>query len=71
MCDASADVRAIGPEVDSRGRLTPVGVAGIVAAQVRTKVWLELDGAFVIGDGSLHLLIGIARHGSLAEAVKG
>jgi molybdate transport system regulatory protein len=42
----------------------------IIAAQVKTKVWLELDGGFVIGDGGVRLLLGIVRHGSLAEAVR-
>jgi molybdate transport system regulatory protein len=42
----------------------------IIAAQVKTKVWLELDGEFMIGDGGLHLLRGIRQHGSLAQAVR-
>jgi len=42
----------------------------IIAAQVRTKVWLELGGEFMIGDGGLYLLGGIAQHGSLAQAVR-
>ncbi len=42
----------------------------IIAAQVKTKVWLELDGGFVIGDGGVRLLLGIERHGSLAKAVR-
>lgn len=42
----------------------------IIAAQVKTKVWLELRGEFMIGDGGLHLLGGIAEHGSLAQAVR-
>lgn len=42
----------------------------IIAAQVKTKVWLELGGAFFIGDGGIHLLGGIARHGSLARTVR-
>jgi molybdate transport system regulatory protein len=37
---------------------------------VRTKVWLEADGRFVIGDGGLALLEGVARLGSLAAAVR-
>ena len=32
---------------------------------VKTKVWLERDGHFVIGDGGLRLLLGILEHGSL------
>jgi molybdate transport system regulatory protein len=37
-------------------------------ATVRTKVWLELDGQFVIGEGGLELLGAVAAHGSLARA---
>ena len=37
---------------------------------MKTKLWLELSGDFVIGDGGLHLLEGIERRGSLAEAVR-
>lgn len=37
---------------------------------MKTKVWLEVGGRFVIGDGGLHLLDGIARHGSLLAAVR-
>jgi len=42
----------------------------IIAAQVRTKVWLELGGDFFAGDGGIHLLGGIPRHGSLAQTVR-
>jgi molybdate transport system regulatory protein len=42
----------------------------IIAAQVKTKVWLELRGEFFAGDGGIHLLGGIARHGSLAATVR-
>jgi molybdate transport system regulatory protein len=42
----------------------------IITARARTKVWLEHDGRFMIGDGGLHLLQGIVRHGSLAESVR-
>ena len=42
----------------------------ILAAQPKTKIWLEHAGRFMIGDGGLHLLEGIARSGSLAEAVR-
>lgn len=42
----------------------------IVAAQPKTKIWLEHGGRFMIGDGGLHLLEGIASSGSLAEAVR-
>jgi molybdate transport system regulatory protein len=37
-------------------------------AAVRTKVWLEIDGRFVLGDGGLRLLLGIVEHGSLVQA---
>jgi molybdate transport system regulatory protein len=42
----------------------------IIAAQPKTKIWLEHGGRFMIGDGGLRLLEGIARYGSLAEAVR-
>jgi len=42
----------------------------IIAAKVKTKVWLELGDEFMIGDGGLYLLGGIARRGSLAHAVR-
>lgn len=42
----------------------------IIAAQAKTKVWLEHEGRFVMGDGGLRLLLGVVRHGSLAEAVR-
>ena len=42
----------------------------IIAAQVKTKVWLELGGEFFVGDGGIHLLGGILQHGSLAKTVR-
>ena len=42
----------------------------IIAARVKTKVWLELNGEFFVGDGGIHLLGGIFQHGSLAQAVR-
>src|SRR5262250_2162342 len=42
----------------------------IIAARVKTKVWLELGGEFFVGDGGIHLLGGIFQHGSLAQAVR-
>jgi molybdate transport system regulatory protein len=42
----------------------------IIAAQVKTKVWLELSGEFFVGDGGIYLLGGILQHGSLAQAVR-
>jgi molybdate transport system regulatory protein len=37
---------------------------------VKTKVWLERDGQFVVGDGGLKLLLGILEHGSLLGAAR-
>lgn len=37
---------------------------------VRTKRWLEVDGAFAIGDGGGELLRAVERCGSLAEAAR-
>jgi molybdate transport repressor ModE-like protein len=37
---------------------------------VRTKVWLEAGGRFVMGDGGLRLLLGIVQHGSLVKAAQ-
>jgi molybdate transport system regulatory protein len=45
-------------------------IGTIVGARVKTKVWLELDGRFAVGDGGLHLLREIAATGSLAAAVR-
>lgn len=42
----------------------------MIATRIRTKVWLEVEGQFVVGDGGLQLLLGIARDGSLAAAVR-
>jgi molybdate transport system regulatory protein len=44
--------------------------ARLAETTVKTKVWLERDGAFVIGDGGLRLLLGIIEHGSLLRAVR-
>jgi molybdenum-dependent DNA-binding transcriptional regulator ModE len=37
---------------------------------VKTKVWLERDGQFVVGDGGLRLLLGVLEHGSLMRAAR-
>jgi molybdate transport system regulatory protein len=44
--------------------------ANILSASARTKVWLELDGRFFIGDGGLRLLLAIRETGSLAAALR-
>ncbi len=37
---------------------------------IKTKVWMEREGRFVIGDGGLKLLLGVLEHGSLLGAAK-
>jgi len=44
--------------------------SSIAAADIRTKVWLEHEGRFVMGDGGLRLLEAVERLGSLAAAVR-
>ena len=44
--------------------------AALPETSVKTKVWLERDGHFVIGDGGLRLLLGILEHGSLLAAAR-
>ena len=38
--------------------------------RVRTKLWLEIDGKFAIGEHGLDLLVAIERTGSLAAAAR-
>lgn len=38
--------------------------------QLRTKVWLEQEGRFVIGDGGLRLLLEVEARGSLLAATR-
>lgn len=38
--------------------------------RLRTKVWLERDGRFVIGDGGLQLLLEVEARGSLLAAAR-
>ena len=35
---------------------------------VKTKVWMERDGRFIVGDGGLKLLLGVLEQGSLRGA---
>ena len=44
--------------------------ASLSETAVKTKVWLERDGLFVVGDGGLRLLLGIIEHGSLLGAAR-
>ncbi len=52
---------------NARGAGTPADLPGTV---VKTKVWMELHGRFVIGDGGLKLLLGVLEHGSLLGAAR-
>jgi molybdate transport system regulatory protein len=44
--------------------------AGLPETSVKTKVWLDRDGRFVVGDGGLRLLLAIIEHGSLLGAAR-
>ena len=41
-----------------------------VRSCIRTKVWIERDGRFVIGEGGIALLLAVAAYGSLAEGAR-
>lgn len=43
---------------------------GLPETSVKTKVWLDRDGRFVVGDGGLRLLLAIIEHGSLLGAAR-
>ena len=63
---------SISPEsqpLDSSGRL-PDSPASLRGTLIKTKVWMEREGRFVIGDGGLKLLLGVLEHGSLLGAAK-
>jgi molybdate transport system regulatory protein len=51
------------------GSIAPDAVA-LPSIAVKTKVWLEHNGQFVVGDGGLRLLLGILEHGSLLGAAR-
>jgi molybdate transport system regulatory protein len=40
------------------------------AVTVRTKMWLEVEDRFAIGEGGIGLLQAVAEHGSLAAAAR-
>jgi molybdate transport system regulatory protein len=44
--------------------------SNILAAPARSKVWIELNGRFVIGEGGVRLLVAIHETGSLAAALR-
>src|SRR5215468_1648113 len=54
-------------DANPRGAGAP---ANLQAAAIKTKVWMELSGRFVIGDGGLKLLLGVLEHGSLLGAAR-
>ncbi len=72
MTDRSSARRvpATTPHATQRSPALQNAHESIIAAQVKTKVWLELGGDFFAGDGGIHLLGGILRHGSLARTVR-
>jgi molybdate transport system regulatory protein len=64
-------MRAIAVDGHRRQTRRPVQTdPASITTTVKTKVWLEAGGRFVVGDGGLHLLEGIVRHGSLLAAVR-
>jgi molybdate transport system regulatory protein len=54
----------------STGDLATAVPSVVKTARLRTKVWLEVEGQFAIGDGGLCLLQGIVAHGSLLGAAR-
>jgi len=40
------------------------------ALQVRSKIWLEVDGMPLLGNGRMRLLLGVQRHGSISAAAR-
>lgn len=42
----------------------------VISVEAKTKVWIEQNGAFVMGDGGLHLLRAIRQRGSLTLAAR-
>ena len=64
-------VNANGKRAPSRSDLeAPTSTPSLPVTTVKTKVWLERDGHFVVGDGGLRLLLGIIEHGSLLRAAR-
>ena len=57
------------PKSEIAGSSTADAVT-LPAIDVKTKVWLEHKGQFVVGDGGLKLLLGILEHGSLLGAAR-
>lgn len=60
-------VRTPRPVAPAPTRLTD---APLLETSIKTKVWLERDGRFVVGDGGLRLLLAIIERGSLLAAAR-
>jgi molybdate transport system regulatory protein len=56
--------------IDTTGTRRPDPSHDLRGAVIKTKVWMEHGGRFVIGDGGLKLLLGILEHGSLLRAAR-
>src|SRR4030095_261060 len=57
-------------KVTTPDRRVPSSSDQHVRANIRTKVWVECDGCFLIGEGGVALLLAVAEHGSLAEGAR-
>lgn len=57
------------PSIDASTRLLDRS-DNLRGTVIKTKVWMERSGRFVIGDGGLKLLLGVLEHGSLLGAAK-
>ena len=68
-----AMIQIVKPTRRAKSAISPSGAQDTVelpAVAVKTKVWLEHNGRFVVGDGGLRLLLGILEHGSLLGAAR-
>ncbi|PYM77260.1 MAG: hypothetical protein DME03_05710, partial [Candidatus Rokuibacteriota bacterium] len=66
-------IQIVKPTRRAKSAISPSGAPDTVelpAVAVKTKVWLEHNGRFVVGDGGLRLLLGILEHGSLLGAAR-
>jgi molybdate transport system regulatory protein len=70
LCDM---IQVVKPTRRAKTAIPPSGAPDTVelpSVAVKTKVWLEHNGQFVVGDGGLRLLLGILEHGSLLGAAR-
>src|SRR5438034_397826 len=68
-----AMIQIVKPTRRAKSAISPSGAPDTVelpAVAVKTKVWLEHNGRFVVGDGGLRLLLSILEHGSLLGAAR-